>query len=298
MTEEQIQKWILEDTGEEQIQKILSAQNEDGSWGEEGRFYSDKYHGTVWQLLVLAELGASGEDARIKRGCEFLLDHSQEPKTFGFSVEMSKTTKYGLPGKVIPCLTGNMIFALLRFGYLNDPRIQGGIQWILQYQTTDDGDGEHADGLYAYHSACFGEHTCFMGVVKCLKALSVIPKEKRTKDIEQKIQDLAEFMLLHHIYKQSHDLSKNAKPGWSKFGFPLMYQTDVLEIMDILTSLEIHDERKQEAYQLIEKKRMPDGRWILQNTYNGKMVVDVEVKNEPSRWITARAMRVLRGKSK
>ena len=37
---------------------ILAAQNADGHFGRPGRFYNDKYTGTVWQLIVLAELGA------------------------------------------------------------------------------------------------------------------------------------------------------------------------------------------------------------------------------------------------
>ena len=36
-------------------------------------------------------------------------------------------------------------------------------------------------------------------------------------------------MLLHHIYRRSHDTAKTSKPGWLKFGFPLMYQTEALE---------------------------------------------------------------------
>ena len=38
-----------------------------------------------------------------------------------------------------------------------------------------------------------------------------------------------DYLLAHHIYKQSHDLSRTAKPGWRKLQFPLMYQTDALD---------------------------------------------------------------------
>lgn len=33
--------------------------------------------------------------------------------------------------EVIPCLTGNMVWSLIRFGYLDDPRLQRGMRkWL------------------------------------------------------------------------------------------------------------------------------------------------------------------------
>ena len=49
----------------------------------------------------------------------------------------------------------------------------------------------------------------------------------------------------------------------------------------------------QRAVQVVEEKRRADGRWLLENSLNGKMWVDVEQKAKPSKWITYRAMRVL-----
>ena len=42
---------------------------------------------------------------------------------------------------VIPCLTGNMVFALIRLGYGGDPRAQRAIDWITTYQRFDDAEG-------------------------------------------------------------------------------------------------------------------------------------------------------------
>ncbi|NMC27105.1 MAG: nitrogen fixation protein NifH, partial [Syntrophomonadaceae bacterium] len=44
------------DTGA--VPAILGQQNEDGSWGLPERFYRDKYRGAVWNLILLAEMGA------------------------------------------------------------------------------------------------------------------------------------------------------------------------------------------------------------------------------------------------
>ena len=85
-------------------------------------------------------------------------------------------------------------------------------------------------------------------------------------------------MLRHHVHKRSHDLASDSKPGWKRLGFPLMYQTDVLEIIGILAKL---------------GRAGDQGRWKLQSTFNGRFVVDIETRGDPSRWITLRALTAL-----
>ena len=49
----------------------------------------------------------------------------------------------------------------------------------------------------------------------------------------------------------------------------------------------------REARDLVASKRDTQGHWKLENTFNGRFIVDIEAKGEPSRWITLRALRVL-----
>jgi hypothetical protein len=276
------------------VPKILARQNEDGSWGEPKRFYHDKYRGTVWQLIVLAELGADGEDARIRKACEFILQNSQDRDSHGFAMNASVKLGGGRSSEVIPCLTGNMVWAMIRFGLLNDERVQKGVEWICRYQRCDDGDpGEPRGKPYEGLEACFGKHSCHMGVVKALKALAAIPEEERGAAASAKIAELSEYLLIHHIYKKSHDLAAVSRPGWLKLGFPLMYQDDILEILEILTGLGYRDPRMGEALDVLKSKQNANGRWILENTFNGKMLEDIEEKGKESKWITLKALRVL-----
>jgi hypothetical protein len=73
-----------------------------------------------------------------------------------------------------------------------------------------------------------------------------------------------------------------------------MYQTDVLEILGILTKLGCKDERIQEAINIVVSKQDSVGRWKLANTFNGRFQVDVEEKGKPSKWITLKALKVLK----
>jgi hypothetical protein len=278
------------------VPAILEKQKKQGHWEDPERFYHAKYKGTVWQLMILAELYADGNDERIRNACEFLLSHSQDVESGGFAYSTSAKKGGGRHSEVIPCLTGNMVWSLIRLGYLKDPRLQQGIEWITTYQRFDDRITEILKG-WPYDrlkTGCFGRHSCHMGAVKTLKALAEIPQNKRTTTIKKTIEKGAEYFLIHHVFKSSHNLERVPKPGWLKLGFPLMYQTDILEILGILTKLRYHDQRMQEAVDILVSKQDADGRWTLENTYNGRYHINIETKEKPSKWITVKALQVLK----
>ena len=278
------------------VPKILAKQSDQGYWETRQRFYTAKYKGTIWQLIILAELGADGEDERIRKACEFILENSQDHESGGFSMWASARTGGGRHSGVIPCLTGNMVWSLIRLGYLEDPRVERGIKWITTYQRFDDGTEQAPKGWpYDRAKSCWGKHSCHMGVVKALKALAEIPTQKRSDDVQSTIEKGAEYMLVHHIHKRSHDLSRLSKPGWLRFGFPLMYQTDALEVLGILTKLGYRDERMQEAVDLVVSKQDSQGKWKLENTFNGRFLANIEQKHKLSKWITLKAIKTLKG---
>ncbi len=155
------------------VPRILAAQGDDGHWEGRDRFYTAKYRGTVWTLLILAELGADGSDERLRRGCEALLRDSQDRASGGFATARGKKGDGGLHGRVVPCLTGNAVFSLVRLGLLDDPRVQAGIDWLTSCARFDDGEGAAPTGWpYDPWQMCWGRHSCLMGVVKTLKRRS------------------------------------------------------------------------------------------------------------------------------
>ena len=277
------------------VPKILAKQNAGGYWEAPDKFYTAKYKGSVWQLIILAELAADGQDERVKNACEFILENSQDHESGGFSVWHSAKTGGGRHSGVIPCLTGNMVFSLIRLGYFDDSRVKRAIDWIVKYQRFDDGDA-YPPKIWPYEKTpyCFGKHSCHMGVVKALKALAEIPAEQRSAGVVDTIERGVEYLLKHHIYKRSHDVSKVSKPGWLRLGFPLMYQNDVLEILGILASLGCRDPRMQEAVDLVLSKQDENGMWKLENTFNGRFQTSIEQKGASSKWVTLNALRALK----
>ena len=70
---------------------------------------------------------------------------------------------------------------------------------------------------------------------------------------------------------------------------------DVLEITELLAELGYgNDPRLENAVQFILSKQNPQGRWKLANSLNGKMWIDIEKRGKPSKWVTLRALRVLK----
>lgn len=277
------------------VPAILAAQAADGTWDVPDRFYTAKYTGTVWTLLLLAELGADPADLRVGKACEYILRHAQDPESGGFSHAASARTGSGLASGVIPCLTGNMVYSLIRLGRLPDPRVRQAIDWITTWQRADDGDGPGPAGsVYQRYEMCWGSHSCHMGVAKSFKALAAIPPASRGPAAEAKLAELSEYFLKHHLFRKSHNLAEIARPGWLKLGFPLMYQTDILELLGIMASLGCQDSRLEPALAILAGKRQADGRWLLENSFNGKYQVRIEQKGKPSKWITLKALQVLK----
>ena len=277
------------------VSRILAKQNDGGYWGRPEDFYvRAKYRGTVWQLIILAELGVNGLDTRVRQACEFILRNSQDRQSGGFSTHGSETGG-GSHSGVIPCLTGNMAWTLLRFGYLEDPRLHKAIDWITGYRRFDDGTQEIPSGWpYAGKHQCWGRHTCHMGVVKTLKALAEIPENHRSSDVRNAIDQGAEYLLAHHLHKRSHDLTQVARQEWLQFGFPLLWKTDALDMLLVLTRLGYHDKRMRDAIDLVISKQDSQARWNLETTFNGRMLVNIEQKGKPGRWVTLNALRVLK----
>jgi hypothetical protein len=85
------------------------------------------------------------------------------------------------------------------------------------------------------------------------------------------------------------------KAEMTRFEFPARWHYDVLRGLDYFRDCgAAHDERLQDAIDLLENRRQADGRWLLPSGYPGKAFFEMERVGEPSRWNTLRALRVLR----
>jgi len=273
------------------VSVILDAQYPDGYWIKAGGGYSPKYRSTVWQIHFLAELGADPADERVGRACEYLLSHSVASNG-AFSARQKP-----VPSACIHCLNGNMIHALIRLGYAEDARVQTALDWEARAITGEEQFRYLKSGTNGPNFACSVNQgqPCAWGANKALRALLAVSPEQRTAAVERAIEVGAEFLLSRDPAVADYPYTERVSSTWFKFGFPLSYWSDVLETTAVLAELGYgNDPRLANALQLVLSKQDAQGRWKLENALNGKMWADIEKKGRPSKWVTLRALRVLK----
>ncbi|MFC1878965.1 nitrogen fixation protein NifH [Chloroflexota bacterium] len=283
---------------------ILANQSAQGYWDNPEKAYYPKYRGIVWQLTFLSQLGADGNDPRLKASIELVLDRYRS-KYGGFSMN-------GNISGMIHCLQGNLIAALIDFNRLGDERLEAATDWLARSITGQDiaPATEKAASVRYYRSAnsapgfscSANDHKpCAWGAIKAMLALSKVPKDKQTGNISAAIEAGTAFLLSHDPAKADYPMGYNTKPNrsWFKFGYPVAYITDILQNLEVLANLGFgEDPRLEPALDLLCSKQDQHGRWNMEYTYNGKTWVDIEVKGQPSKWVTLRALRVLKAAKK
>lgn len=278
---------------------ILENMHPDGYWVRPGPGYNPKYRSTAWSLILLAQLRASAVlDERIRRGCAYLLDHALTP--------LGQFTESGAPSGTIDCLQGNLCAALMALGY-DDPRLVQAYEWMAR-TVTGEGIAPKSEPdaplrYYAYkcgpNFACGvnGGKPCAWGAVKVLLAFSRWPEERRTPLIQRAIQQGVDFLLGTDPAKAGYPTRTGDKPNraWWRFGFPVFYVTDLLQLVEAVVELGYgRDPRMGNALDLIRSKQDEHGRWLLEYEYTGKTWVDFGPKKQPNKWVTWRALRVLK----
>ena len=282
------------------IAAILSHMNEAGYWVKAGPGYNPKYRSTVWSLILLAQLGAlAGEDKRIALACDYLLDHMAEGGQF-------TTTSSGAPSGTVDCLQGNLLWSLQELGY-DDPRMDIAYEWMARTVT---GEGiapvEDKDATVRYYAykagpsfACGVNNklSCAWGGVKVMLALGRLPANKRTPLIRQAIKQGLDFFLGIDPSTAEYPTWNGAKPNraWWKFGFPVFYVTDLLQLAEMMVGLGYgHDKRMKNTLDIIREKQNEHGQWLMEYDYPGKTWLDFGEKKQPNEWVTLRALRVLK----
>jgi hypothetical protein len=281
------------------IASILAAQDADGYWEKPGPGYATKYRGTVWQLIFLDQLGADAADERVRQACGYVLAHSQAP-TGGFGASGRIGAVAPPPVSVIHCLNGNLLRALIGFGWLDDDRVRRAVDWQARAITGEGMPRWYATGTSGPGFECAANEgqPCAWGAVKALLGLARIPRSERSPLVERALDAGAAFLLARDPVVADYPMGwGNTRPNgsWFKLGFPSGYVADVLQNLQVLCELGYGaDPRLERALDWLWTKRDGDGRWRNEYAYNGKTWVDVERQGAPSKWVTLRAYRVLR----
>ena len=291
------------------VKAILDAAREDGSWAPPAQDYK-KYEGSLWQIVFLGELWADAADERVRGGAAYAFSRQVQDGSWS----CSNMRQSGC----IPCLTANVGRSLARLGFERDERVLAALEYCVRlYEQRGVVNCWQADGyqLNGY---------CHMLTPKLLLFLGEVPQELWPEGAEAlreecvaKLREKQVFRCLPEEVREFNDqlmsmsseerkgfrerflaehqeLHGKEKPGWLRFGFPLSYNSDALEALLALMAVgERPREEYAEAIELVRDSADSQWRWKLRNSLNGKMLADIEVKGQPSKWITLRALQVL-----
>jgi len=83
---------------------------------------------------------------------------------------------------------------------------------------------------------------------------------------------------------------------WTQLGFPLGFVADALQGLEVAVELgRGRDPRLRPTVEMVLAKQDAQGRWRNEYPYRGKLWADVDEPRRPSKWVTLRACRALRG---
>lgn len=274
----------------ERVTSLLSERNADGRLPYHP--YT-KWVGAHWVLTILADLEYPEGDSDLiplrEQVYGYFFSGTRENPTHKRRIIYSK-------GLVRACasIEGNAIYALLKLGladsmteYLAD--IVMGWRW--------------PDGGWNCDKKPQASHSSFHETLIPLRALNLYAKQTGDSRVQHVIEDAAEVFLQRRLFRRLTD-GKLIDPHFISLHYPYYWHYNILFGLKVMAELGfITDARCQEALDLVESKRLPDGGFPAERRYytvtdrptgNRSLVnwggTSIKKSNE---WITVDALSVL-----
>jgi len=253
--------------------QVLASQDADGRWG--GGTFFPRGTGTFDTLHLLYLLGLDPGSDEARRAIAPVHEAARWDYDENFRF---------WEGEVEPCINGRVVGIGAYFGQ----DVRGIVDRLLTEQMADGGwNCEQENG---------SKRGSFDTTINVLEGL--LEYESATggdTDVTAARQRGGEYLLERRLL---HRLSDGEVPQarWLDVGFPYSWNYDVLRALDYFRAATSEpDGRMTGALDIVESKRDAEGQWPLDHAYHEKLLVDVgEAEGQPSRWITHRALRVLR----
>jgi hypothetical protein len=269
--------------------RLLSYEDEDGQWAG-GAFFPRDFDPREWVEVGQPWTATSYSLTQLR---EFGLDPSSERATR--AVEMiganARWDEGGQPywqGEVEECINGRTVADGAYFGI-----DVSSIVARLVGERLDDGgwNCERVNGSV---------RSSFATTINVLEGL--LEYERATGGTPESIearQTGEDYLLERNLYRRL-STGEPADEQFLRFSYPNRWHYDVLRALDYFRSSAsltgaAPDPRLEDAVALVGSKRLEDGRWPLEWSPPGRIWFEIdEGAGQSSRWVTLRALRVLR----
>jgi hypothetical protein len=263
-------------------------EDEDGQWDGGAYFPGDHdwenpepgqpWTGTTHVLDQLRELGLPPDGEQIQRGVGLIGANSKW--------EYDNMAYWG--GEVEPCINGRTVANGTYFGLDMSPLVNR-----LVGETLEDGGWNCEAERGSVRSSFDSTISVLEGMLEFEKATGGTPESITARKSGE------EYLLERSLFKRK-STGEPANPKYLYFIHPSRWHYDVLRALDYFRDSSLHtgaapDPRLGEAIEHVRSKRQDSGRWLLDWSPTGKVWFEVDDdEDSPSRWITLRALRVLK----
>lgn len=250
---------------------LLARQDRHGSWGGP---HDDGWMISMDALALLREMGLDPASDEARRAMSRVKAHLRW-KTL-------ENRPY-FEGETEPCING----AILAFGSYFGERCDRIVDRLLGEQLADGGWNCDAPP---------STRTSFNTTIRVLEGLFEYERAWGSSSAVTAAREKAhEYLLERRLFRRS-STGEIVRRAWTRFSFPTLWHYDVLRGLEYFAlGGHARDERMKEAVGVVEARRHQNGRWPMNHLHTGRLDFPLETQTgRASRWITMRAMRVLK----
>ena len=277
--------------------RLLALEDEDGQWAggahfpgdfdfsgpeaqrrADGRLVSQPWTATTHVLSQLREFGLDPSSERARRAVELI----------GANARWEHAGQPYWEGEVEPCINGTTVANGAYFGVDVSPIVER-----LVGERLEDG-GWNCEAENGSVRSSFGTTINVLeGLLEHERATGGTPESREARRSGE------EYLLARALFRRL-STGQSADERFLHFRHPNRWHYDVLRGLDHFRSAAAltgagPDPRLGEAIDHVRSRRMEDGTWPLDESPAGRVWFDVDDgEGLPSRWVTLRAMRVLR----
>lgn len=269
--------------------QILACQGSDGAWH---RANAPDWLPTLFTAQLLRATGVDPAEPAVQLAMTRLHAGFRWAEEFG--------AKPFFEGEVEPCINGGVLALGAYFGRPSESLVRR-----LVGEQLEDG-GWNCEAPKSTRSSFHTTICVLEGLLEYERAARSTPGSAAQCVPPEFVAKIAaarhrgeEYLLKRALFRRL-STGDVANPAFLKFAYPPRYCYDVLRALDYFRAASTFDNvqpdaRVEEATRVVESKRQPDGRWLLDETHDEALAFPFsESAGEPSRWNTLRALRVLR----
>lgn len=267
---------------------LLSLEDEDGQWAGGAHFPSDYVWGgdepgqpwtsTSHSLSQLREFGFDPSTDRARRMVELI----------GENARWEHDNQPYWDGEVEPCINGQLVANGAYFGVDMSPVVER-----LANERLEDGGWNCEAENGSVRSSFDTTIDVLEGLLEFERVTGGTPESREARLAGE------EYLLKRSLFRRL-STGEPADDRYLYFLHPNRWHYDVLRALDYFREASeltgtAPDPRLLEAIEHVRSRRLEDGTWPLDWNPEGRTWFDVDDGNgEPSRWITLRALRVLK----